>query len=140
MGKSPKRHCKQRVTGGSLAEASAANEYTASTSGLQNVLFTRGTTRDAVRFTDTLNKLARHVGIQAWSQSTVTAKAIIEMVAPSWTEPAKPIRMYNLPVTQGDPVSTPRAQTTESFADGTMDRNIKVADNIDWKMTLSEWS
>ena len=55
------------MTGGASAEASAANDYMALTSGLKNVLFTRGTTRDAAKFTDTLNKLARHVGIQAWS-------------------------------------------------------------------------
>ena len=83
MGRKPKSQRKQRVTGGASAEASAANEYTAPTSGLSNVLFTRGTTRDAARFTDTLNKLARYVGVQAWSQSTVTAKAMIELVAPS---------------------------------------------------------
>ena len=65
---------------------------------------------------------------------------MIELVAPSWTEPVKPIRMYYLPVTQGDAVSTPRAQTTKRFADGTMDRNIEVDDNIDWKMTLSKWA
>ena len=64
---------------------------------------------------------------------------MIELVVPSWTEPAKPIRMYYLPVTQGDAVSTPRAQTLERFADGTMDRNIEVDDDIDWKITLSEW-
>ena len=104
------------------------------------MLFTRGTTRDAARFNDTLNTLARHVGVQAWSQSTVTAKAMIELVAPSWTEPVKPIRMYYLPVTQGGYVTIPRAQTIENFAGNTMDRNIKVDDNIDWKMTLSEWA
>ena len=97
------------------------------------MLFTQGTTRNAARFTDTLNKLARHVCIQARSQSTIVTKAMIELVAPSWTELAKPIRMYCLPVTKGEPISTPRAQTTERFADGTMDRNIEVDDDINWK-------
>ena len=119
------------MTGGASAEASAANEYTAPTSGLENVLFTRGTTRDAARFTDTLNKLARHVEIQAWSQSAVTAKAMIDLVAPSWTEPTKPTRMYYVTVTEENPVTIPRAQTIERFAGDTMDRNIAVDDNID---------
>ena len=89
------------------------------------MLFTRGTTRDAAKFTDTLNKLARHVGIQAWSQSTVTAKAMIELVSPAWSEPAKPVRMYYLAVKQGDPVPIPRVQTTERFEFGTMDKNMR---------------
>ena len=93
MGRNPTSQRKQRVTGRASAEASAANNYTASISGLNNVLFTRGTTRDAAKCTDTLNKLARHNGIQAWSQSTVAAKVMIELVAPSWNEPAKPVRM-----------------------------------------------
>ena len=89
---------------------------------------------------DTLNKLVRHMGIQAWSQSTVTAKAMIELVAPSWTEPAKPIRMYYVAVTEENPVTIPRSQTIERFTGDTMDRNIAVDDDIYWKMTLSEWA
>ena len=68
MSRKPKSQRKQRVTGGASAEVYAANKYTAPTSGLKNLLFTWGTTRDAAKFTDTLNKLARHVGIQAWFQ------------------------------------------------------------------------
>ena len=124
MGRKPKSQRKQRVTGRALAEAAAANEYMAPTSGLENVLFTRGTTRDAARFTDTLNKLAMHLGIQAWSQSTVTSKALIKLVAPSWTEPTKPTRMYYVAVTEENPVTIPRAQTAKRFAGDTMDRNI----------------
>ena len=83
MEKKAKSQRNRRRTGGASEETSADNEYTAPTPGLKNVLFTRGTTRDAARFNDTLNTLARYVGVQAWSQSTVTAKAMIELVAPS---------------------------------------------------------
>ena len=50
---------------------------------------------------------------------------MIELVAPPWTESAKP---------------TPRADTNKRFADGTIDRNLKVDDDINWKMTLSKWA
>ena len=140
MGRNPRSHRKKRVTGGASAEISAANDYMAPSSGLNNVLFTRSTTRDISKFTDTLNKLARHVGIQAWSQLTVVAKAMIKLVAPAWTEPSKPVRMYYLAVNQGDAVPIPKLQTTERFEVGTMTKNIEVADDIDWKMTLSEYA
>ena len=103
------------------------------------MLFTRGTTRDAARFTDTLNKLARYVGVQAWSQSNVTAKVMVELVAPSWNEPAKPIRMYYATPTAENPITTPMTQTPMRFVDNTVTRNVAVEDHIDWKMTLSKW-
>ena len=94
MAKKPKSQRNKRRTGGASKETSADNDYTAPIPGHKNILFTRGTTRDAARFIDTLNTLARHVGVQAWSQYTVTAKAMIELVAPSFTQPLKPVRMY----------------------------------------------
>ena len=103
------------------------------------MLFTRGTTRDAARFNNTLNTLARHVGVQAWSQSTVTAKAMIELVAPSWTQPTKPVRMNYVTPTIAVPVTDPMTQTVRRFIAGTVTRYVAVDDDIDWKMSLSEW-
>ena len=129
----------KRRTGGASEETSADNEYTAPTPGLSKVLFTRGTTRDAARFIDTLNTLARHVGVQSWSQSTVTAKAMIKLVALPWTQPTKPVRMYYVTPTSAVPVTDPMTQTVRRFAAGTVTRNCAVDDDINWKMALSEW-
>ena len=41
-----------------------------------------------------MDTLARYVGVQAWSQSTVAAKVMIELVAPSYSQPLKPVRYY----------------------------------------------
>ena len=87
MAKKARSQRNKRRTGVASEETSAENSYTAPTPGLKNVLFTRGTTRDAARFIDTLNTLARYVGVQVWSQSTVTVKAMIKLVAPSFTQP-----------------------------------------------------
>ena len=103
------------------------------------MVFTRGTTREAARFIDTLNPLARYVGVQVWSQSTVTAKAMIDLVAPSWIQPTKPVRMYYATPTAADPITDPMTQTPMRFIAGTVTRNVSVDDDIDWKMTLSEW-
>ena len=94
MVKKAKSQRNKRRVGRASEEIKAEISYMAPTPGLKNVLFTRGTTRDAATFIDTLNTLARHVGMQAWSQSTVTAKAMIELVAPSYTQPLKPVRFY----------------------------------------------
>ena len=103
------------------------------------MLFTRGTTRDTDRFNDTLNILARYVGVQAWSQSTVIANAMVDLVAPSWTQPTKPVRMYYVTPTIAVPVTDPMTQTVRRFIAGTVTRNVAVDDDIDWKMSLSEW-
>ena len=79
------------------------------------------------------------MGVQAWSQSTVTAKAMIELVAPSFTQPLKPVRMYYVTPTKLTPATVPMTKTVRRFVTGTVTKNVAVDDDIDWKMTLSEW-
>ena len=69
-------------------------KMTTPTPGLENMIFTRGTPRDAASYADTVSKLARHVGTQTWSQSTVTTKAMIELVAPVSAAPMRPTQKY----------------------------------------------
>ena len=90
------------------------------------MLFTRGTTRYAARFNQTLNKLVMYVGVQAWSQSTVTAKAMVERDAPSWTQSVKPVRMYYATPTAANPITTPMTQTPMRFVENTVTRNVAV--------------
>ena len=86
-----------------------------------------------------LNTLARYVGVQAWSQSTGTAKAMIKLDAPSWTQPLKPVRMYYVTPTTLVPATDPMTQTVRRFVTGTVIKIVAVDDDIDWKMTLSKW-
>ena len=139
MVKKTKSQRYKRKTGRASDETKAEISYTAPTPGLKNVLFTRGTTRNAAKYINTLNTLARHVGVQAWSQSTVTAKAMIELVAPSWTQPSNPVRMYYVTPTTLVPATDPMTQTVRRSVTGTVIKNVVVDDDIDWKMTLSEW-
>ena len=138
MAKKAKIQCSRRRTGGASEEISADNKYTALTPGLKNVLFTRGKTRDAARFNDTLKQLARYVGEQAWSQSTVTAKAMVELVAPYWTQPAKPVRFFYVTPTTANQITNLMTQTPRRFIEGTTTRIVAMEDDIDWKMTLSK--
>ena len=137
MAKNSKAQRYKRKTGGASEETSAENSYTAPTPGLKNVLFTRGTTRDAARFIDTLNTLARYVGVQIWSQSTATAKAMIKLVTLSFTQPLKPVRLYYVTPTIDVPGTVPTTKTARRFVMGTTTKDVPVDDDIDWKMELT---
>ena len=69
MGKKFKR--RQWAVGGAGSPADTT-KFTAPTSGLEDVCFAWGTTKDAAKFEDTLSKLARRVGTSPWPQSSVT--------------------------------------------------------------------
>ena len=136
MRRKPRSQRNRCMTSGASAEVSSANKFMPPTSGLNNVMFTGGTTRNAAKFMDTVKKLACHVGTQTWSQSTVAAKAIIELAEPELVEPTKPVRKYYLAVPDDEEASDPRAQTNDRFEVLSLKDNIKVVDNIEWKMTL----
>ena len=79
------------------------------------------------------------MGIQRWSQLIVVVKAIIDMEAPVFEEPTKPVQIYYLVVKDGEIVPDIRVQTDERFKVGTSNENIELMDDIEWKMTLHEY-
>ena len=56
---------------------------------------------------------------------------MVELVAPSWTEPAKPIRMYFATPTADNLITTPMTQTPMRFVENTVTINVAVDDDID---------
>ena len=64
---------------------------------------------------------------------------MIELVALSFTQPLKPVRMYYVTPTELVPATDPMTKTVGRFVTGTVIKNIAVDDDIDWKMELSEW-
>ena len=140
MGRKPRSLRNKRTTSRAPAETSGANVFMAPTSGLNNAMFTQGTKKDTAKYMDMINKLARYVGTQAWSQSTVDAKAVIELVEPESVDPTKPTRMYYLAVPLDMTAPNPRKKKEDRFEVGTLKENITVADNIEWKMTFSEYA
>ena len=65
-------------------------KFTAPTSGLENVTFSWGTTRDAARFKDTLNKMAQHVGTWHVYEAANIDEATKDMAEPLFTQPVRP--------------------------------------------------
>ena len=93
MGKKFKR--RQRAIGGTGSPGGAGNtKFTAPTSGLEDVYFTWGTAKDAVKFEDTVNKLAQYVGTSPWPQSSVASKVLSTLVTPKFEKPAVPTQEY----------------------------------------------
>ena len=72
----------------------AKSEHTAPTPGLNNVVFTFGSTKDAAEFAETKSKLSRYIGTQTWRYASEAALAMEMMVAPVYTEPPRPVREY----------------------------------------------
>ena len=80
MGKKGKKG--QRRSGGSGGSGAASpRKFTAPTPGLEDVIFTWGTAKDAARFEETVNSLARHVGTQGWKYSSVASKAMSQLLS-----------------------------------------------------------
>ena len=53
-----------------------------------------GMARDAARYAGMVSKLARYIGIQTWSQSTVATKVTIKLAATVSAAPIRPTRKY----------------------------------------------
>ena len=130
----------RRTTGRASAATLNKEEYEAPTLGLKKVTFTEGTMQDAARFEDVLNKIARNVGTQPWSQSSVAAKAMGELLAPVFTEPTKPVQKYYVHLERDAVVPTPRVQATQRMHTAQVNLNVPVDDELDWKLELAEYT
>ena len=92
MGKKKgKKNARRNGTG---TGAAAPREFTAPTSGLEDVYFTWGTAKDAAKFEDTVSALASFVGTQGWTRSSEASKAMTALEAPVITAPNRPVREY----------------------------------------------
>ena len=69
---------------------------------------------------------------------TVTAKATVELVEPGSLEPTKLVRKYYAAVPDGENATTPRTQTNDRFRVRNFEENVKVVDDIKWKLVLHE--
>ena len=112
--------------GGKKATTTERKKYVAPTANHHDVLFTSGTTKDAAEFKDTVQILARHVSTASgWKQGPTLAKAMTDLAAPVYVEPARPERKYYL--------NTDTTQSTNDWmSGGTLNEPIK--DNFDWSI------
>ena len=77
-------------TVGAKSAPDTSSSYSAPTAGLQKVLFSFGSTKDAAEFITTKSKLARFVGTQSWPGAPVASMAMEDMADPILTPPTRP--------------------------------------------------
>ena len=117
--------------GSKKATATEREKYVAPTANHHDVLFTSGTTKDAAEFKDTVQILARHVSIASgWKQGPTLVKAMTDLAAPVYVEPARPERKYYL--------NTNTTQSTnDQMSGGTLNEPIK--DDFDWSIKIDSF-
>ena len=71
-------------------KAPDTNEYQAPTVGLEDKIFTIGTTADAAKFKVVKEELGKHFATQAWSDGANAAMAFETLTEPSYDEPKEP--------------------------------------------------
>ena len=89
MGKSYRRD--RRSAAAEAAEkAPVATEYRAPTAGLEDKVFTIGSTLDAAKFETVKEELGKHFATQSWSDGADAAMAFETLVEPEYDEPIEP--------------------------------------------------
>ena len=94
MGKNKNKKGKRRTSGVGRTADATTKKFTAPTQGLEDVYFSWGTAKDAVKFEETVSALARHVGTQPWKHSSLASKAMSSLSEPVIAEPDRPVRKY----------------------------------------------
>ena len=95
-GKTKNRRFKPSTPGATTSKT----KYKAPTSGLEEVVFTWGTARDAAKYEEVKSKLSHHVGVQNWKFATETSKAMAGLEEPVFTKPVRPVREYWTDITR----------------------------------------
>ena len=66
------------------------NAFRAPTVGLENKIFTIGTTADAAKFEVVKEELGKHFATQSWSDEADTVMVFETLTEPSYDEPEEP--------------------------------------------------
>ena len=66
------------------------NEFQAPTIGLEDKIFTIGTTADAAKFEVVKKELGKHFTTQSWSDGVDAVMAFDTLIEPSYHEPEEP--------------------------------------------------
>ena len=88
MGKTNRRRYRKK---GESADSSAASpKHESRTPGLEDVVFTYGTAKDAAAFEHTLGELVKYVGVQSWRGAPAASLALSSLEKPVHVPPTRP--------------------------------------------------
>ena len=71
--------------------APSATEYREPTVGLEDQVFTIGSTKDAAKFELVREEMCKHSSTQSWSDGADSAMAFETLTEPMYDEPAEPV-------------------------------------------------
>ena len=97
MGRYQRRHAR-RPAATDPASAPSKTQYQAPTVGLEEQVFTIGSTKDAAKFELVKQELGKQFATQSWSDGADAAMAFETLTEPTYDEPAEPFipeRLYN---------------------------------------------
>ena len=136
MGKSWRDRQRRGVQASSGKTAVVSKEnFTAPTSGLEKLTFSRGTMRDAEIFKDTLDKFAQHVGTWHMYGAANSVKAMKDMAEPVFTQPVHtPRKYYEFRTNQQISDQEPMVKTSDRFTNEHL--NTKLVNDAKWKLDL----
>ena len=90
MGKYNHRRDRRSAAAEPAAKAQGTTEYRAPTVGLEDKVFTIGSTLDATKFETVKEELGKHFATQSWSDGADAATAFEMLVEPQYNEPVQP--------------------------------------------------
>ena len=112
------------------------SSYSAPTAGLQKVLFSFGSTKDASKFITIKSKLARHVGIQPWHGALVTLMTMEDMAEPILNPHIRPMLDKLVTKIDGSTETITRAESSSEFK---IEVDDYLADNKFYRTKKEKW-
>jgi hypothetical protein len=117
-------------------DTTTPSTYSAPTAGLQKVLFSFGSTKDAAEFITTKSKLARFVGTQSWPGAAAASMAMEDMAEPILTPPIRPKLEQETIKQDGTTETITRPETSPMFK---MEVEDYIAANKTYNSKKDKW-
>ena len=77
-----------------VALVAGKKKFREPTQGMEDIYYTKGTSKDAAQFTLVTTSLSNSVVTHSWTSASTRAKAMRELKAPTFADMGKPVRMY----------------------------------------------
>ena len=138
MGKQGRRYRSSRGKTDEQANTTPT-KHESRTPGLEDVVFTFGTAKDAATFDHTKAELVKFVGVQPWRGAAAASQALDTGVEPTFLQPTRPAR----PVKRSKPrvnadgspmLDADGVQQLEDYSDDEYDAML-----AEWKLDVSEY-
>ena len=139
MGKQGRRGRANRGKSGEQASTTSP-KHESRTPGLEDVVFTFGSAKDAATFDHTMGELVKYVGVQPWRGAAAASQALDTGVEPTFVEPTRPVRPVkrSMPAVDADGNPMLDADGVQQLEDYSNDEYEAML--ADWKLDVGEYA